>query len=183
MSIFRGFIAIDISASPLILDFIDNLKKIDAKLKIVEKDNIHLTIKFLGDTDEEDIDKIESIMKEAVYNIKPFTLSIKGTGVFPNRNYINVIWIGAERNDILERIARRINNSLNKYKKDKKPFSPHITIARVKWIKNKEQLLSILDDYRDTDFGEYVIENINLKKSSLTPKGPIYTTVRTVILG
>ena len=94
MSKFRGFIAIDIRSFPLLLQFENEIRNSGADVKLVEPENIHITLKFLGDTDENQIDKINEIMKDAVQDSETFKIKLKGAGVFPNHNYIRVMWIG-----------------------------------------------------------------------------------------
>jgi RNA 2',3'-cyclic 3'-phosphodiesterase len=76
MSIFRGFIAMEIKATPKLLTFEENVMKTGADVKLVEPENIHITVKFLGDTDEKHIDAIEQSMKESVKEIKPFSVTL-----------------------------------------------------------------------------------------------------------
>ena len=184
MSIFRGFIAIDIKATSQITMFEKEIAKTGADIKLVEPKNIHITVKFLGDTDENDIDSIEQSIKESVLEIKPFPITLKGTGVFPNQNYIKVIWIGIIDDGNIETIARNIDEKLTPlgFKKENRGFSPHLTIGRVKTARNKDQLLKVIRNYSAVEFTIQNVQSIALKKSELTPKGPIYTTLREVPL-
>ncbi len=182
MSKFRGFIAIDIDVSSKLIDFDNEIKKTGANVKLVEPKNIHITLKFLGDIEESIIENIERIMKESITEIKPFGIQLKGTGVFPNQNYIKVVWIGIKQGDQIGIIAHRIDEQLGSlgFKKDKRAFSPHLTIARVKSAKNKDKLLQTIESYSDTVFTDMIVDSIKLKKSDLTPKGPIYTTLKDI---
>ena len=182
MSTFRGFIAIDIKTNQIISNFKNEIEKIKADVKLVETQNIHITLKFLGDTEETLIDEIENIMKNAVKDIKPFKVKLSGTGVFPNQNYIKVVWIGILNGEIISEIAGKIDGPLTKlgFERERRRFSPHLTIARVKTAKNKEKLMQIVNNYSDLEFNEMEINSIKLKKSELTPKGPIYKTLRDV---
>lgn len=184
MSLFRGFIAIDIAATPQILTFEKEIAKTGADLKLVEPENIHITIKFLGDTDEKYIDAIEQSMKESIKGIKPFPIILRGTGVFPNQNYIKVIWVGIIDTGHIEPIAHAIDTSLASlgFKKENRGFSPHLTVGRVKTARNKEKLLKVIEHYNDEEFTVQEVQSIVLKKSELTSKGPIYTTLREVRL-
>lgn len=184
MSIFRGFIAIDITATPQILTFENEIIKTDADVKLVEPENIHITLKFLGDTDEKYIEPIEQSMKEAVKTIKPFPITLRGTGVFPNQNYVKVLWVGIIDNGQIEPIAHAIDLSLAPlgFKKETRGFSPHLTIGRVKTARNKEKLLNIIQQYHEEAFTVQEVKSIVLKKSELTPKGPIYTSLKEVHL-
>lgn len=182
MATFRGFIAMEINATPNILELEKDIKKTGADVKLVEPQNIHITLKFLGDTQENLIDDIEQIMKDSVKEIKPFTINLEGTGVFPNDNYIRVVWIGIKDWQIISTIANTIDEKLSKlgFKKEKRGFSAHLTIGRVKTAKNKEGLLKIIKKYSDEKFSNQEIGSIKLKKSDLTPAGPIYSTIREV---
>ncbi|KYK24075.1 2'-5' RNA ligase [Thermoplasmatales archaeon SM1-50] len=184
MSIFRGFIAIDIPAIQKLLIFEEEITKTSADIKLVEPKNIHITIKFLGDTDEKYIDEITRSMKDSVRGIKPFSITFQGTGVFPNKNYIKVIWVGIIDTGIIETIAHAIDTSLLPlgFKKEQRGFSPHLTIGRVKTARNKTQLLKVLERYTKEEFAVHQVQSIVLKKSELTPKGPIYSTLREVRL-
>jgi 2'-5' RNA ligase len=179
MSQFRGFIAVDLDAFPRLLEFEKEIKETGANVKLVEPENVHITLKFLGDTDESRIDEIDKIMKDAVKEIDPFNIRLKGAGVFPNQNYIKVIWMGIKQGEPIEIIVRKIDEQLSKigFKKEKRGFSPHLTIARVKSAKGKGGILHVIEKYRDAQFVDIRVDSIKLKKSDLTPKGPIYTTL------
>jgi len=184
MATFRGFIAIDIGASSKLIQLENEINKTGANVKLVEPKNIHITLKFLGDTDESLIDEIETIMKNAVEDIAPFNIQLKGTGVFPNQNYIKVVWIGIDKGEQIGDIARKIDESLSKlgFEKEKRGFSSHLTIAREKKKKNKEQLVKIIEKYNELEFADIKVDSITLKKSELTPQGPIYTTLKEIPL-
>jgi RNA 2',3'-cyclic 3'-phosphodiesterase len=184
MSTFRGFIAIDIKATPQIITFEKEIAKTGADVKLVEPGNIHITVKFLGDTDENHIDAIEQSMKESVRAIKPFPITLKGTGVFPNQNYMKVLWIGITDEGNIETIARAIDEKLEPlgFKKENRGFSPHLTVGRVKTARNKDQLIKVIENYKTVEFTIQKVQSITLKKSELTPKGPIYTTLKEVPL-
>ncbi|MDH7517703.1 MAG: RNA 2',3'-cyclic phosphodiesterase [Candidatus Thermoplasmatota archaeon] len=182
MSKFRGFIAIDIESNKKLVDFENEIKKIGADLKLVEPENIHITLKFLGDTEEMLINEMEKIIKNSVKETKPFNIQLKGTGVFPNQNYIKVVWIGIQNSEPIAEIAKKIDEQTSKigFEKEKRGFSPHLTIARVKTAKNKKKLLQVLEKYRDIEFADIKVETVKLKKSDLTPKGPIYTDLKII---
>ena len=183
MFTFRGFIAIEIDVTSNILEFEKEIKKTGADVKLVEPQNTHITLKFLGDVKENMIDEIEQIMNDAVKKIQPFSIRLKGTGVFPNQNYVRVVWIGIKEGQVIEMMANAIDERLSKlgFKKEKRGFSPHLTIGRVKTAKNKQQLLKVIEKYVDLEFSIQEINSIKLKKSDLTSAGPIYTTIRDIV--
>jgi 2'-5' RNA ligase len=184
MSKFRGFIAIDIETLPKIVEFENEIKNSGAIVKLVEPENIHITLKFLGDIEEEYIEKIEEIMKDSVKESDSFEIQLKGAGVFPNHNYIRVMWIGIKNGEQIGKIAKNIDEKLSElgFEKDRRGFSAHLTIARVRSAKNKDKLMQIIEKYREIEFANIKVNSIILKKSELTSKGPIYTNLKEVKL-
>jgi len=173
---FRGFIAVEFDAKPL-AQVLKELGAVDGRLKCVEPRNIHMTLKFLGDTKEEHVPRIQEVMETAVEGIQPFDVALKSLGAFPNTGYIKVVWVGLENAEALGEMSKRLNTALKDigYRPEKKPFRPHITLARVKSIRDKRGLVSILDSNQNTEFATQHVERIVLKQSQLTPNGPIYT--------
>ncbi|MBN2066424.1 MAG: RNA 2',3'-cyclic phosphodiesterase [Candidatus Thermoplasmatota archaeon] len=184
MTTFRGFIAVEISPPPKLIEFMQAVKHSGAPVKLVEPHNIHITLKFLGDAEEPLIDDIDYVIRQATASEHPFPIRLQGTGVFPNKNYIKVVWIGIEQGDPIARIAKTIDQHLVNlgFPTEKRPFSPHLTICRVKHGKNKDELLQAVEAYSTVLFSELMVSNICLKKSELTTQGPIYTTLKTVSL-
>jgi 2'-5' RNA ligase len=181
---FRGFIAIEIEPFSILKNFQQDIKKTGANVKLVEPENIHITLKFLGDTPEEQIDDIYEIISSTVAEIKPFEITMKGTGVFPNESYLKVIWVGISPVDIIASISKTLDEKLATlgFKKEKKNFSPHLTIGRVRSAKNKNELIKVIEKYKETTFKTFQVSSIKLKKSQLTPQGPIYSNLKEVFL-
>jgi len=182
MNYFRGFIAVEVPINEMMQIVHHEICSLPANIKMVELKNIHITLKFLGDTNEEHIETIKEIMKNSVKELKPFTIQLKGTGVFPNQNYIKVIWIGIEKAESLSIIFNSLNKQLAGlgYTIDKRGFKPHLTIGRLKNANDKDQLINVINKYKDNMFSEINVDSIYLKKSTLTPHGPIYETINKV---
>lgn len=182
---FRAFIAADVDTTPRLMDMKRSLGDLGAQLKLVDLENIHLTLKFLGDTDEGLVENIVEIMKTSVEGVEPFTMELRGTGVFPNPNYMKVLWVGLDNAEPLISIAKKIDNGTSElgFKREKKGFHPHITVARVKGPRKKNQVQQILRDYQNETFGSQYVDCIRLKKSVLSREGPTYSTVEEVKLG
>ncbi len=177
----RSFISIDIEKKDVvekILEIEKQLNETGASLKLVEPENLHITIKFLGEISEKDIPLIKRILEKNAKLFDPFEIQLEGIGAFPSMSHPRVIWIGVSENrEKLSNLANGISIDLDKagFRREEKPFHPHITIARVK--RYNSQLKKKILQYRDNSFGKIVINKIRLKKSTLTPQGPIYTTI------
>jgi 2'-5' RNA ligase len=141
-----------------------------------------MTLKFLGDTEEGLVDDIEGIMRQSIQDVTPFEVKLKGTGAFPNLNYMKVVWIGLEGAEPLISISKILDREISKlgFKKEKRGFRPHVTVARVKGPRNKEILAEVINDYKDVEFGVMTVDSIRLKKSVLHREGPTYSTVREI---
>lgn len=179
---FRAFISVDLDFNPLFENFSNVLQNTGARLKPVRMDQIHMTLKFLGNTDEKLVPRIEAIMKEAVQGIRPFEVGFEGTGAFPSMKYIKVIWIGLTNSGPLADISEFLDSEMQQlgFKREGRKFSPHITIARLKGSRGKEKIQEILSKTRNVDFGTQMIERLRLKKSVLEKSGPVYSTVAEV---
>lgn len=184
MGMIRSFIAIDIEDENVIRELCkvqSALLESGADIKPVENENIHVTIRFLGEIPSAMIEKVYSEMNKIVFS--PFDIEIKGLGAFPNIRHVNVIWAGIGRGaNELRNIYYQLEPNLQKLglKPDDKGFSPHITIARVKSGRKREELAQIIKRYEDYKFGVIKARCLRLKKSVLTSRGPIYSTLKEV---
>lgn len=147
------------------------------KLKHARNDQMHLTLKFLGDTDSVMLEKVKAELERIEF--APFQVEMVGTGCFPGTTRPRVVWAGVkEGKDDLIALAREIDSKMHSlgYQKEKRSYKPHLTLARVK--KADLQMLKYLQHLvlsnEDTVFGSFKVTKIVLKKSTLTPKGPIY---------
>ena len=175
----RCFIAVEVD-DPSTLDGIakaqSSLNSTEAHLKLVERENLHLTLKFLGDVREGLLPEVAKAVSETSF--RPFRMALRGVGVFPNLRRPRVIWAGiTEGVEELTAIFRDLEPRLVDldFKPESRPFSPHITIARVRSGRNRDRLIEEVMALRDTDFGDFEARHVKLKKSILTPRGPIYT--------
>lgn len=162
----------------------EELKNTGAEVKWVKPENIHLTLKFLGEIDEKKLEKIIQATEEAVKDKKPFLAHLGSIGAFPNINFPRVIWLGIEAGDReTKEIAKGLEDKIAKLgiPKEDRPFSSHITIGRTKSGIHRDKLVGTLKKIAD-DFGkenlEFQVKAITLFKSTLTPKGPIYQALK-----
>lgn len=175
----RCFLAIDLEDS-IKEDFLkvqDEFKMIDSNVKYVESENLHLTLKFFGDLDEDEIKSLKLAIKEVLNNFKSFDVNISSVGAFPNSNYIKVIWVGVKSKYLL-----KLQKDLDKefellgFKKEKNHVS-HITIGRVRGSKKINDLKNKINKLKDVKLKSTHIKEIKLKKSKLTRQGPIYSDI------
>jgi 2'-5' RNA ligase len=185
MMTFRAFIAVEVPFSEELEKFSKDIKASGANLKMVDLRNIHVTLKFLGDIEESLVPEVEKAMKDAVAGIPPFKARLLGTGAFPNIGRPTVIWAGLEHAEPLEVMARRLEEGLVPlgFEPEKRKFSPHVTVARVKDGRNKLELTEALSFWEEGDFGQVPVDQLILKKSVLRPEGPEYSDVTVVSLG
>ena len=181
MSQVRAFLAIDLDEDlkPKIYKLIKEFKKIDTKIKFVELENLHLTLKFYGDIDTNGLDVLEKAIVKVVSEFEPFTIKITGCGAFPNTNRIKVIWVGIDDDTILKDLHDKLDKEFVRLGFDKdKRFSTHLTIGRMKSAKGKDKVKSTIEEFSDVEIGEMEVDRIVLKKSTLTPAGPIYEDLK-----
>lgn len=179
----RAFIAIDLTSDEVRKKLVEVQDRIartrSAKIKFVEPENLHITLKFLGEINEEQAKEIGKILEDIAKKYKKHDVKVKGVGVFPGYNYVRVIWTGIENDEIIKKIAGDVERAMRElgFKRDRE-FVSHITIGRVKYVKDKVELMLVLKELANEEFGSFRVETIELKKSTLTPKGPIYETIK-----
>lgn len=160
----------------------DKLCKSNADVKWVEPANIHLTLKFLGEIDDEQVVKIKTSLDEIVKNHRPFNIHLAKIGAFPKLSYPRVVWVAIDEGcQECKTLAKSIEEAMEKlgFKKEERPFSPHLTLGRVRSAKNKPQLIAAIEKEKDFAAQNKVsVGKIILFQSTLTPKGSIYTPLK-----
>ncbi len=180
----RSFIAFDINSQSVLQRFTEAqnlLIKTGADLKLVAPSNIHITMRFLGNITPNMINSILEGMKKISFS--SFECEIHGLGAFPDLRYTRVVWAGMRKgSNELKNVFDQLEPNLRQlgFRADTKGFSPHLTLARVKTGRNKAELTRCIQESADFDFGIVVADCLKLKKSVLTPKGPIYSTLAEV---
>ncbi len=156
-------------------------------LKWVDPKDLHLTVKFLGETPEEKIEQIKTILQQSVKPLASFELSVEKLGMYPHDRQPRTIWLGIQGSGPLITYHKQLDEALNKagFEKDKNPLSPHLTLARVRQRTDREtahRIGKILSQFKVDSLGTLKVESINLIQSKLTPQGPIYTTLFSALL-
>jgi 2'-5' RNA ligase len=149
------------------------------RIKWVEPENTHLTLKFFGETDEKKIPGIKQAIEVAVESSHPFSLKIANTGIFGSRYDPKVIWFGIEKQNELESLAKNIFAELEKcgYEAYRQNFVPHLTIGRIKELKDKQLFQQILGKFNTVEIQEEKVTEIILYESILRREGPLYVEV------
>ncbi len=175
----RIFVAIEISNG----DIINSIKKFQSEINInanpVDPKNLHFTLQFLGEISEEISQKIIQALRKIEFS--SFSVNLKGVGAFPKPKFPRVIWIGTDNDggNMLVQLSKKVEKVLEPlgFFSDK-PFKPHITVFRIK--KKVGDITKELDNQKTVDFGIQEVTNIKLKKSELTPNGPIYSDIEEI---
>ncbi len=161
----------------------EQLKPLSQAVKWVTPENLHLTLKFLGEADEDKVPEIIGALRDATAGHKPFTLTAHGTGVFPNTSWPKVVWVGLGSEGVLPDLQSDIESAMEPlgFAPEKRAFSPHLTIGRIKAGRDKplqlEHLMRELGARQKEDFGSFEVSGVALVKSDLQPSGAVYTTV------
>jgi 2'-5' RNA ligase len=178
----RSFIAFDME-NDAVLSKLSGLQKqlveTGADLKMVAPQNIHVTLRFLGDISLGMVERVYDVMKHVEFT--PFTVQLCGLGVFPSLNFPRVVWVGMTQGaDQLKSIFGQLEPQIQSlgFPKDAYGFSPHLTIARVRSGRNKQQLAELVTKKASYDFGTINADCLRLKKSVLSPQGPTYSTLK-----
>ena len=181
MAMLRLFLAVEVNDTSIyekIAQIQQNLKATNTKMSIVRPENIHFTLKFLGDSSETLVDPISDIMQQI--DLPPFQITISQLGCFPRLSYPRVIWLGVSQGyEQLNQIASFLDKHLHSlgFKREKRKFSAHLTLARVK-SRADPNLIQLINDSHDIEIGSIIADEVVLKKSTLTPQGAIYESLR-----
>ncbi|MCY3727716.1 MAG: RNA 2',3'-cyclic phosphodiesterase [Nitrospira sp.] len=186
---FRTFLAIDLPSSlqSAIGQNIRMVKRELPGLSWSHSGNLHINLKFFGDTTESQVDQIRRVVEPAIAHVSPFDLEFKGFGVFPDKQSPRVLWIGLGGTlDRLVALAGCVGRAVVPlgFPEEERPFRPHLTVARVK--KDHRAVGRVLDTLgtftAPFSCGSLSVQRVTLFKSDLRPTGPVYTKLWDVAL-
>lgn len=183
----RTFIAIEITEEikTALSAMQKELRRAQADVTWTKLENIHLTLRFLGEVEEKQLEDVKRICAEASAQFAPFTLKLNGAGVFPNFRQPKVLWAGlAGELEAAGKLQRRLEAELTSlgFAPEDKPFKPHLTIGRVKSPKNARQVAALTEIQTLPDL-PFEVRGIVLMKSELHPAGARYTPLAKFSLG
>jgi RNA 2',3'-cyclic 3'-phosphodiesterase len=179
----RAFLSYDLVEPTVVSNiakFESELRSTGADIKLVDPGILHFTVRFLGEIDEAEKEKIVRALEGQVSSFDEQVL-FKGIGTFPNERRISVIWIGCDSEsgksltERVERVNSLIDSQLGQSNQPRQSFSPHLTIARVRSARNKDRLIEFLNVNRSREFGSANLGRLRLKLSELLPSGPRYS--------
>lgn len=177
----RTFIGIDIKPSDELLGAFYKLKNVlkDDSIKWVDTSTLHLTLLFLGETENNQVNKISAELQKELLSVPQFSIRIKGLGTF-GRPDPKVIWAGFESSDALVALKHQVDETLLPFgfEDENKVYSPHLTLGRVKFLKSKQQLFDALQLYKDKAFQDVLVDKVIFYQSTLTAKGALYRPIK-----
>ena len=184
----RSFLAFPISSDlkESLGYILNDLQQTRADVKWVRLENIHLTLKFLGDIEEIDLEKISSVLGESCCGFGPITSHLSEIGIFPDLRHPRIVWAGLDDSKKkFQVLVEALEERLEKlgFAKDEHPFKPHITLGRVKSSANLKNLIQTIQQITFEGKNQHTFEKIILYKSTLTPQGPIYEVLKEFDIG
>jgi 2'-5' RNA ligase len=185
--VLRAFIAVEIAPEIIqrITAAIDRLRPDIRGIRWVAPANIHLTLKFLGDIDESQIEAIGDALSESLRPFPRCTINAKGLGVFPSVKRPRVLWVGLHGNQLIS-LAANVASALAPlgFMLEEQSFTPHLTIGRWRQTDGADRSLEqALSKWRDFEFGPSPVDEVILFQSVLKPTGAIYTRLNVFALG
>jgi len=174
----RIFVAVKVDPWQTLIRIHASLKSVlgGEKINWTDPANMHLTLAFLGDTEDELIKIVSIMLKQKCTGFGDFSFNLTGTGLFKNWSDPRVIWAGIEYNEKLSQLNEKIMTGLKDagFRLDERPFKPHLTLGRIKSINHPDILKSALDNYKDVKIQEVDVKEVVLFESILKPTGPVY---------
>lgn len=184
----RAFVAIELSegVKKELAALQRELKAAGSDVKWVKTDNVHLTLKFLGNIDEDQLEEVKAALDKVGSNNKAFTINLFKVGCFPKLGFPRVVWLGIDKGcGETEAIADELEGELAKagFEKEKRSFSAHLTLGRVRSPKGRNKLVEKIKALDFKPSAETEVTKLTLFKSTLTPQGSIYTPLHEAALG
>jgi 2'-5' RNA ligase len=184
----RIFIALELPATviSLLRTVQHDLIQLNMRARWVRPENIHLTLKFIGDMDPGDIDAVSTAMTAAAKGTSPIMLAVRGIGVFPNIKRPRVIWVGlgGDISSLLDFQSRLVEKlSAVGVARDKRSFKAHLTLGRIKQPPGADLIREMMTAYATLSSDEFSCDRAILFKSDLKPSGAVYTKLKQTNLG
>ncbi|MFQ3548419.1 MAG: RNA 2',3'-cyclic phosphodiesterase [Armatimonadota bacterium] len=182
MDTIRTFIAIQLedTQKTAIKTICSQLQNQAPDVRWIKPANMHITLKFLGPLKSEEVSKVCDITNDVAKSFRPFNISFKDIGCFPNPTRPRVVWIGVDKGkQELETLVKFLERKLEKegFPKESNIFKAHITIGRIKDKRKSDNLTHICTEYEMPRLENLDVDKIYVMKSDLKPTGPVYTSL------
>lgn len=182
----RIFVGIKLDDSVLLEmeKFLKPFKKMASPIKWTKPENIHVTLKFIGEVTPDKYSRIETLLDNADFKTGSIDLTIAGCGKFGKGRDMSIFWIGLDKNEKLEDLYNRIETTLQKagIPKEERRFKPHLTVARNKKSFNFKSFFELIEENKDRRIAGQRVTAFQVFESRLTPEGPIYTLLKEIPL-
>jgi 2'-5' RNA ligase len=154
------------------------------KIKWVRPENLHLTLHFFGELEEEAVMRADQLFRSHLAGLGAFDMELRGAGVFPGLRKPRVLWLGITVVKELEDLVATVEEVLleGDFELPDKPFSAHLTLGRIKWIDDRENFTRVVEDHCDRKIARLPVREVHLMESILRPEGPEYKVIQRYML-
>lgn len=178
----RTFIGLKIDSNPALSRLLSDLKKnlSGEQLRWIDPDNLHLTLRFLGNTEDAQLNDIYNALDLLIPQYDQFNLDIEGLGIFGKRSLPKILWAGVEMPQNVYNLATKIEDIVCSagFVEEIKPYFPHLTLCRIKALPDPSLLLNIVDQYKQIHFLTQKVSQIIFYESVLKSFGAVYVPLR-----
>ncbi len=181
MRLFVG-IPLDQNIKDALRPIIRQIHAMRGDFSFVPVENLHITVKFLGNVTEPVLPSLISHLEEAVHHFPPFEVLVQGVGAFPHPERISVLWVAVHSPEMIP-LLNVVHASLDHIHSEKREDAPHITLVRVKSGRKQGKLQHLLQTIEAKRFGKMTVNRLVLYESILRPEGPFYRLVQEFPLG
>ena len=183
----RAFVAINLTGAERrrLAGAVDAIRERGYPFRWVKPDNVHLTLKFLGDAPEERCGELAAALDRAAGGCARFELRVRGVGAFPSPRRPQVVWVGVEVSEALEALQRRIERELEAlgYPAERRPFRPHLTLGRARAHAKRNDFSELESLMATLNFeGSYAVKTVDLMRSQLKPSGAVHSILHSAPL-
>jgi len=181
----RSFVAVDLDTpvQQVINDLLGELRRIDADVRWVRPEGLHVTLKFLGSVDPARLDRVHATLAVDLHDQPALQVSVRGLGAFPNWRRPRVVWVGLHGEGLVA-LAARVDGALARlgFEREQRAFTPHLTLARVNSPRGWPRLEEACKAHLDDDFGASEIDAVTIYRSTLQRGGAVYAPLWTIAL-
>jgi RNA 2',3'-cyclic 3'-phosphodiesterase len=178
----RTFIGLKIDADRALTQLLSDFKKNLAgeQLRWIDPENLHLTLRFLGNTEDSQLADIVKGLDELIPKYDQFNLEIEGIGLFGKQSAPKILWAGIMMPQMVYNLVENIEEvvCIAGFAREERPFSPHLTLSRIKSITNTSRLISLVTQYKETHFQQQKVNQVILYESVLKSSGSVYVPIR-----